>query len=1062
MEYAPAAGAGCCTHFAVARLWRGLVLFRRAKACVVASAPYKCFWYTLGCCPCTSCIGSQTLYAFDEEEYVRKVVRPAAPPAVGEEQRQRELNDTTWRGDERWLTRRRRSGVFRHVRESPAVLTCRAPLSNAGAAGMRMAQGSSQRGRCWGEWLKVNQYVVIRRLRGVVALGGVGGGGRSYLVRVIANEFEDLRKGTVGLGAFGGGGDKREGAGEDDDGEEEEEQKLLVLKVVPRADSARLARHEEGGASSALLPPPAAASAAAAPAVAQQPVAAAAAAVSAAAAASAAAGGLATAEHRAAKRLLHENVLRITEVITGHAECDFVVSEHCGCGPLAMTGSDGGAFEAGRARAYARQIVRALEYCHRSGVVHRALSLENCLLLREVAGESDTLAGAERLARATAAVAAGPVGGGGARAVAEANCERAVAEAMLEARNSGGKAGAQAARVMRRKRRARPARVGVATNPWDVGVAVPGRCEHGRADAPVRLLRLAGFGLARVMDARHGDHGGGGHGAAGEAAGDECWSTSVGPTANASPESLGGTAGGYSGKKADAWALGCMLYRMLFGVPPFRGGSNYETQRRIVEEELRFPPPHCGTGVDGAAQLAAAGPLCEALLRGLLQKDPAKRLGLGEVLRDPWLTACGALPIERREGAAEDPPLLAELLGRRRLLPTGSKQAQPKKRWAFGVSASASAKVKGGKGPGSSRRTAPQRVDARVGGAQEQRLRELLEAWPHAAASAVRAVPRALPHLGPGAPLWLAPFAAEQAAKHCAGPSPRTNWVVPGVLLAGSHPFVGSEMTMSGGDSDNAVRRATLRQLLGAGVSVLVSLEAAGELHPKAPRGLHSYAEMADAVLGVAARGVVTSVVTSVVASAVLGVAAARAAAQRELVNESRHPEAGAKQPGPAHDHPDAAAARAIAAHTAHALSGEEGEEARLGAAARRRAAKAAAGDAFVHPRDLQLWRRPMPCGTTRSGLSGQWLRELLAELEEAIAQGHVVFLHAADDADGRTLSVAACLLGRLYRLSAEEALRRAELYTLEGRRMPPDASPLVAKHANIEAVADCLRAYDV
>jgi len=141
-------------------------------------------------------------------------------------------------------------------------------------------------------------------------------------------------------------------------------------------------------------------------------------------------------------------------------------------------------------------------------------------------------------------------------------------------------------------------------------------------------------------------------------------------------------------------------------------------------------------------------------------------------------------------------------------------------------------------------------------------------------------------------------------------------------------------------------------------------------------------------------------------------------------------------------------------------VSGEE-EEARLGAAARRRAAKAAAGDAFVHPRDLQLWRRPMPCGT-RSGLSAQWLRELLAELEEAIAAGHVVFLHAADDADGRTLSVAACLLGRLYRLSAEEALRRVELYTLEGRRMPPDATPLVAKHANIEAVADCLRAYDV
>lgn len=69
------------------------------------------------------------------------------------------------------------------------------------------------------------------------------------------------------------------------------------------------------------------------------------------------------------------------------------------------------------------------------------------------------------------------------------------------------------------------------------------------------------------------------------------------------------------GSAVDWWTFGIFLYELLYGRTPFKGNGNRETLFNVVGQSLKFPE---GFNVSFAAK---------DLIRGLLVKDPQKRLG---------------------------------------------------------------------------------------------------------------------------------------------------------------------------------------------------------------------------------------------------------------------------------------------------------------------------------------------------------------------------------------------------------------------------------------------------
>ncbi|TWW81425.1 3-phosphoinositide-dependent protein kinase 1 [Takifugu flavidus] len=68
---------------------------------------------------------------------------------------------------------------------------------------------------------------------------------------------------------------------------------------------------------------------------------------------------------------------------------------------------------------------------------------------------------------------------------------------------------------------------------------------------------------------------------------------------------------------SDLWALGCIIYQLVAGLPPFRAGNEYLIFQKIIKLEYEFPEKFF--------------PKAKDLVKQLLSQDPSKRIGCEEM-----------------------------------------------------------------------------------------------------------------------------------------------------------------------------------------------------------------------------------------------------------------------------------------------------------------------------------------------------------------------------------------------------------------------------------------------
>ncbi|KAF7205851.1 serine/threonine-protein kinase 36 isoform X1 [Nothobranchius furzeri] len=74
---------------------------------------------------------------------------------------------------------------------------------------------------------------------------------------------------------------------------------------------------------------------------------------------------------------------------------------------------------------------------------------------------------------------------------------------------------------------------------------------------------------------------------------------------------------------ADLWSLGCILYELHTGAPPFYTNSIFHLVQLIVRDQIKWPHTMSDT--------------CMSFLKGLLTKDPQKRLSWPHLLHHPFV-----------------------------------------------------------------------------------------------------------------------------------------------------------------------------------------------------------------------------------------------------------------------------------------------------------------------------------------------------------------------------------------------------------------------------------------
>lgn len=81
--------------------------------------------------------------------------------------------------------------------------------------------------------------------------------------------------------------------------------------------------------------------------------------------------------------------------------------------------------------------------------------------------------------------------------------------------------------------------------------------------------------------------------------------------------------GSYS-HQCDVWAIGVIIYLLLYGVYPFFSSNEKELARKVVKDEVTYP-------------LSKISKEAVDLIKQALKKDPAYRITSAEILESKWL-----------------------------------------------------------------------------------------------------------------------------------------------------------------------------------------------------------------------------------------------------------------------------------------------------------------------------------------------------------------------------------------------------------------------------------------
>ena len=136
------------------------------------------------------------------------------------------------------------------------------------------------------------------------------------------------------------------------------------------------------------------------------------------------------------------------------------------------------------------------------------------------------------------------------------------------------------------------------------------------------VLKLIDFGIAKAMPDAHGAHD----------TTNLVREHQVGTINYMSPEAvLNGTAGFNGralkiGRASDIWSLGCILYQMVYGSTPFSSLPSLVSKlHAIANSGSAIAFPDCRNGA------------CEDLMRRALERDPARRITLADILAHPFI-----------------------------------------------------------------------------------------------------------------------------------------------------------------------------------------------------------------------------------------------------------------------------------------------------------------------------------------------------------------------------------------------------------------------------------------